>query len=721
MKKILLSLLFFSFQLSIFNILQAQASCDTIRHAAMPYLIDFEGQTDSSLFVNGCWQRGAIATVPYVSTNSFADIHCDSMGCSLRLAVDHHRMPVTVALPPLDDLSDLAITFKFYKEGANYVWNGTNLENNLLGSIKVGVLEDSNDLGSFVTLAHLSTNETWTRYTVRLARYHGQGKVIAFRGYKMYPNSDSDTDFVYMHIDSIDIHPATGCGGVDWVDNSQVTNTKATIRWNDPERVGNFRVSLMGDGVDTTIVTTDTVVNFTGLTPGTDYTGRLHGLCSSGDSSTIIFYVSTYGGLIPDSITVSDITPHSAKVSWVPQGEETRWYAYVTDSNGISPTGLTECDTAELQLTNLEGNMRYTVKISPDLGVWGQMLWSDTVGFTTLDPCAPKPLPFAENFNDVFDAQEVESGYLPECWDYTWDGDLSWSYAPHMLSDGYYYPSPDGSPLLLMTAGSNEELDDTAYVFLPRVADTLNHLMLRFWYGHHRLNYGKLSVGYIMNGNYVNYMDMAPTTGRHTSIGLMPLPDAAERIAFRWVYDGANWAEATLDDIELVLADSLVCHTVNVECDSAMGEVVGSGVYEEGSWCDIYAIPAAVLEKGYHVEFDGWDDGEKTNPRKVLVTDDITLTAIFRMVMDSVVGIEEKEELELKIEIYPNPASADVTIQVSEPSLISIIDMTGRIVIPCVKCNSEVRIAGPTLHPGSYFVRITNDNGCVVRKLVVKR
>lgn len=629
-------------------------------------------------------------------------------------------MPVTVALPPVDDLSDLAITFKFYKEGANYVWNGTNLENNLLGSIKVGVLEDSNDLSSFVTLAHLATNETWTRYTVRLARYHGQGKVIAFRGYKMYPNSDSDTDFVYMHIDSIDIHPATGCGGVDWVDNSQVTNTKATIRWNDPERVGNFRVSLMGDGVDTTIVTTDTVVTFTGLIPGTDYTGRLYGLCSSSDSSTIIFYVSTYGGLIPDSITVSDITPHSAKVSWVPQGEETRWYAYVTDSNGISSTGLIECDTAELELTNLEGSMRYTIKISPNLGVWGQMLWSDTVGFTTLDPCAPKPLPYTENFNDVFDAQEVHSGYLPECWDYIWDGDLSWLDAPHISTgEDYYYPSPDGSPLLLLTASRYEGYDDTTFVLMPRVADTLNRLVLRFWYGHERMSYGALSVGYMVDGNYVNYMDMAPTTGRHTSIGLPSLPDEAERIAFRWVYGGNQGASVALDNIELVPADSTILYTVNAVCDSTLGEVVGNGVYEEDSWCDIFARPVNTLENGKQVEFDRWDDGSTENPRKVLVVSDTIFTALFRVVENNL-GIGKIDNSKIKIEIYPNPTHGDVTIRVDEPAMLSIVDMTGRELVPPTEIKSIVTIRGSILSVGAYFVRITNEKGSEVRKLIKK-
>jgi hypothetical protein len=54
-----------------------------------------------------------------------------------------------------------------------------------------------------------------------------------------------------------------------------------------------------------------------------------------------------------------------------------------------------------------------------------------------------------------------------------------------------------------------------------------------------------------------------------------------------------------------------------------MGIVVGSGTYTDSTVVEIAAIPIA----GYH--FTGWSDGVTDNPRHILVTEDITITASF--------------------------------------------------------------------------------------------
>ena len=57
--------------------------------------------------------------------------------------------------------------------------------------------------------------------------------------------------------------------------------------------------------------------------------------------------------------------------------------------------------------------------------------------------------------------------------------------------------------------------------------------------------------------------------------------------------------------------------------DESMGTVMGGGEYDEGTAVTLIAIPAS----GYH--FVQWSDGNTDNPRQIIVTEDVSLTAEF--------------------------------------------------------------------------------------------
>lgn len=65
-------------------------------------------------------------------------------------------------------------------------------------------------------------------------------------------------------------------------------------------------------------------------------------------------------------------------------------------------------------------------------------------------------------------------------------------------------------------------------------------------------------------------------------------------------------------------------YTITVETENAlMGSVYGSGRYMEGSVVEIGAVP------GQNIYFTGWQDGNMSNPRNIIVTEDATYTASF--------------------------------------------------------------------------------------------
>ena len=163
-----------------------------------------------------------------------------------------------------------------------------------------------------------------------------------------------------------------------------------------------------------------------------------------------------------------------------------------------------------------------------------------------------------------------------------------------------------------------------------------------------------------------------------------------------------------------------VWRTVTVAANvEGVCETYGSGIYADSSTVEIgYQVIDTVAEGG-HWQFTGWDDGSEGNPRNILVTSDTTVTALFQWVEDSV-GISELRTPDSELLIYPNPAAGDVTVSVSQPSTLSVIDLTGRTVVPPTQVNSSFIIPKHSLPTGTYFVRIATEGGNAVKKLIIK-
>ncbi len=82
-------------------------------------------------------------------------------------------------------------------------------------------------------------------------------------------------------------------------------------------------------------------------------------------------------------------------------------------------------------------------------------------------------------------------------------------------------------------------------------------------------------------------------------------------------------------------------------------------------------------------------------------------------------GIEETGSSRWNVEVFPNPASTDVTVRVSRPSTLTLLDLQGRTVIPSTTVNTQFPIRKSQLAPGTYFLRVTTDNNTMTKKLVI--
>jgi len=100
-------------------------------------------------------------------------------------------------------------------------------------------------------------------------------------------------------------------------------------------------------------------------------------------------------------------------------------------------------------------------------------------------------------------------------------------------------------------------------------------------------------------------------------------------------YHFVQWSDGNTDNPRQVVVTNNATYTAqftidkhNVEVQSiseAMGRALGSGEYDYNSTATI----TAVANTGYH--FTAWNDGNADNPRNIVVTDDVSFTALFEI------------------------------------------------------------------------------------------
>lgn len=337
---------------------------------------------------------------------------------------------------------------------------------------------------------------------------------------------------------------------------------------------------------------------------------------------------------------------------------------------------------------------------------------SDTAVVTMpVNNCPAVTLPWYEDFADSTSA---------ECWS---------TFAYHW-NDYLEYERTEGS--WQWTALGRMQVTSLAYDYLVTPAITLpavttgNDIVLAWEQSSYHV---PMCVVVSPTGRYGGEEDFTDTLGQfHTPeayhVSLAAYGGSTVRVAFvaNYAFSSALW----LDDVAVFL-QSDTAHgpdtvwrtvTVSTNADGAC-ETYGSGLYADSSTVEIgYTLADSVAEGG-HWQFVGWSDGESDTPRNILVVSDTTVTALFQWVADSV-GISEFQAPTSDIRVHPNPTCGDVTVSVGQPSTVSVVDITGRTVIPPTPIISDLRLPTSDLPAGSYFVRFVSEHETAVRKLVVR-
>ena len=148
--------------------------------------------------------------------------------------------------------------------------------------------------------------------------------------------------------------------------------------------------------------------------------------------------------------------------------------------------------------------------------------------------------------------------------------------------------------------------------------------------------------------------------------------------------------------------------------DTNMGFATGAGYFIDSSTCQIRALPKA----GY--KFTHWNDGDTSNPRQVVVTQDTLFAATFKILHS--LGIEDAAG-GLALSIAPNPADGSVVVTCGdgvEEGSVAVRDVLGKVLRRGQMRGGVCRMDLSDLPGGIYYLTLTSPQGSATRKLLVR-
>lgn len=450
--------------------------------------------------------------------------------------------------------------------------------------------------------------------------------------------------------------------------------------------------------------------------------------------------------LRPSQPTVSQLGYDSVTLGWSGMGDAYQ-ICYGTDSIPSATQAIIHSSNQTITLHALSGNTTYHAWVRSLCGATDTSEWLYIGSFTT--DCTPAPLPYYEPFEGYMNTAEASCWSRADGWvdslaypgyalDYRYgsmwnlynvygslaamrvtvdfDNEHEWLISPLIAVNDSAKLSFD----IRMTRGMGESSpdslsDETRFGVAFTADDGTSWQVLADWGG-------------AAGGNLMQSMD---SLNWHPTITLSAEAMGNIRLGF-FVQTGLNTDNVYLhlDNVKVELDSARIPPVldtftvyINRVCRSC-GEnipadyVVGEGRYEEGD-----TVSLEGLVQGEGVSFDFWilETGDTIfdNPYSFVIHSDCIITAYFSQNVD-IDDVEGSDFL-----IYPNPATTTVTIELNESmdanTSLQVLDQQGRVVYECRQdAGAPLTIDVSRWAAGTYFVRIVNDSGAIVKKLILR-
>lgn len=606
--------------------------------------------------------------------------------------------------------------------------------------------------------SNMNQQSTFTNFNYTLPGYDTDG---VRRLYFSWHNDGSVQNDPPAAVDNIMISEIT-CPIPSNLAATNITTTTADLSWTEngtaSEWIVYHKISTDSIWTETTVYSTN--YQLTGLTPEMTYSVRVASDCGNGTDVSPFSNLVSFNTLptcpSPSGLTVSNISQTNVDLVWTSNGAETSWdivygaVGFDIDTEGTIVTATTNPFT----LTGLTAATNYQVYVRANCGSGDISDWSSPIQFNTticdLSEQCEYTFICTDSYGDgwnggtlVIEQNSITIATI-EAIDHHGSGNSYTDTFHVMLCDnisttfnwieGFYdnevaltILDPAGNQLFSSVGMTNASSPILTIVTncsaVGESCDTPTNVQVNAASNSANVSWTSTESAWIVEYKLATASNWTAsptlTTTTYNITGLTASTNYVVRV--KSVCDASNESDWSAEIAFTTLAGDVTTYTITATA-TGPGSITPSGTITVQEGTDIsFSFTANEGATTQQLLVDNIETAIPTNNEYTFSS--VVANHTIEVVFAEETGIEEVD-LDATVLLFPNPATSHIEIRLSNDLLINstldIYDVYGRKIATQMMNNTSAKVDISGYSTGMYLVRISNDNGVVVKNFIKK-
>lgn len=606
--------------------------------------------------------------------------------------------------------------------------------------------------------SNMNQQSTFTNFNYTLPGYDTDG---VRRLYFSWHNDGSVQHDPPAAVDNIMISEIT-CPIPSNLAATNITATTVDLSWTEngtaSEWIVYHKISTDSIWTETTVYSTN--YQLTGLTPEMSYSVRVASDCGNGTDVSPFSNLVSFNTLptcpSPSGLTVSNISQTNVDLAWTSNGAETSWdivygaVGFDIDTEGTIVTATTNPFT----LTGLTAATNYQVYVRANCGSGDISNWSSPIQFNTticdLSEQCEYTFICTDSYGDGWNggALVIEQNSITiatiEAIDHHGSGNSYTDTFHVMLCDnisttfnwieGFYdnevaltILDPAGNQLFSSVGMTNASSPILTIVTncsaVGDPCDTPTNVQVNAASNSANVSWTSTESAWIVEYKLATASNWTAsptlTTTTYNITGLTASTNYVVRV--KSVCDASNESDWSAEIAFTTLAGDVTTYTITATA-TGPGSITPSGTITVQEGTDIsFSFTANEGATTQQLLVDNIETAIPTNNEYTFSS--VVANHTIEVVFAEETGIEEVD-LDATVLLFPNPATSHIEIRLSNDLLINstldIYDVYGRKIATQMMNNTSAKVDISGYSTGMYLVRISNDNGVVVKNFIKK-
>lgn len=606
--------------------------------------------------------------------------------------------------------------------------------------------------------SNMNQQSTFTNFNYTLPGYDTDG---VRRLYFSWHNDGSVQHDPPAAVDNIMISEIT-CPIPSNLAATNITATTVDLSWTEngtaSEWIVYHKISTDSIWTETTVYSTN--YQLTGLTPEMTYSVRVASDCGNGTDVSPFSNLVSFNTLptcpSPSGLTVSNISQTNVDLAWTSNGAETSWdivygaVGFDIDTEGTIVTATTNPFT----LTGLTAATNYQVYVRANCGSGDISNWSSPIQFNTticdLSEQCEYTFICTDSYGDgwnggtlVIEQNSITIATI-EAIDHHGSGNSYTDTFHVMLCDnisttfnwieGFYdnevaltILDPAGNQLFSSVGMTNASSPILTIVTncsaVGESCDTPTNVQVNAASNSANVSWTSTESAWIVEYKLATASNWTAsptlTTTTYNITGLTASTNYVVRV--KSVCDASNESDWSAEIPFTTLAGDVTTYTITATA-TGPGSITPSGTITIQEGTDIsFSFTANEGATTQQLLVDNIETAIPTNNEYTFSS--VVANHTIEVVFAEETGIEEVD-LDATVLLFPNPATSHIEIRLSNDLLINstldIYDVYGRKIATQMMNNTSAKVDISGYSTGMYLVRISNDNGVVVKNFIKK-